>query len=133
LPLFLLDKIFFGAFRRRADATNTRDNSPSNVASIASAVRERLLVAKTPLVPDELSVSNNTSEEILEIRACRRKDGWTPPRVVRYQESYYRLETESSGAPPRPFLYTLRRLSAGVPGRSVLIYAPADAVVLTPR
>ena len=134
LPLFLLDKIFFGAFRRRApNVMNAKDGSSSNVASMASAIRERLLVAKTPLAPDELCISNNASEEILEIRSCRRKDGWTPPRVVRYQESYYRLEAESSGAAPRPFRYTLRRLPAGVPGRSVLTYAPEDAVVLTPR
>jgi hypothetical protein len=134
LPLFLLDKIFFGAFRRRgSDLTGANDRSPGNVASMASAVRERFLVAKTPLVPDELSVSNNASEEILEVRTCHRKEGWTPPRVVRYQDNYYRLETDSLGAGPRPFRYTLRRLSAGVPGRSVLLYAPEDAVVLAKR
>jgi hypothetical protein len=134
LPLFLIDKICFGAFRRGApDAMKANDGSPGSVASVASAVRERFLVAKLPLIPDELCVRSRASEEILEICACRKKDGWTPPRIVRYQDNYYRLEADSIGAAPRPFHYMLCRLSAGVPGRSVLIYAPEDAVVLTPR
>jgi hypothetical protein len=80
-------------------------------------------------VPDELCFTKNESGEILEIRACRRKQDWTPPRTVRYLDGYYRLEADSSAGGARPFLYRLRRLAAGVPGRTVLLYAPADAVI----
>ena len=78
---------------------------------------------------DELCFRKSALENILEIRASRRKQDWTPPRIVRYQDSYYRLEADSIGPPPRPFLYTLRRLPVGVPGRTVLLYAPFDVVI----
>lgn len=124
-PLFLLDKILFGAFRRqRPNDLNSAGNFSSNVSSYFGAIRERMLVARLPLVSDELFFRRSATEELLEIRACRRKADWTPPRVVRYQDSYYRLEECSRGAAPRPFHYMLRRLPAGVPGRSVLVYSP---------
>jgi len=65
----------------------------------------------------------------MEILASRRKPDWDPPRVVRVRESYYRLEACSKCAGPRPFRYTLRRLSSGVPGRKVLLYDPEQAVL----
>src|SRR6266566_9626061 len=65
-------------------------------------------------------------------RPGKRKAG-TPPRTVRYQDTYYRLEAASLGERPRPFHYTLRRLPVGVPGRTVLLYTPADAVIRQER
>lgn len=67
--------------------------------------------------------------EILEIHASRMKQDWTPPRIVRYDDAYYRLERFSRGVGSRPFVYHLRRLSAGVPGRTVLLYQPEEAVI----
>jgi hypothetical protein len=93
------------------------------------ALRERLLTASWSIVSDELYFKSDASEEILEIHTSRRKEGWTPPRVVRIRDSYYKLEADSFGLPPRPFRYMLRRLPAGVPGRTVLLYSPADAVI----
>jgi hypothetical protein len=78
-------------------------------------------------------VTRDGPEEILEIRACRRKPEWNPPRTVRYQDSYYRLEASADGTPPLSFRYTLRKLSAGVPGRTVLIYAPEETPVLAKK
>ncbi len=117
LPLFLLDKILFGAFR------------PGNVSSFVGAVRERMLVANLRDVHDELFFRTNGPEEILEIHACRRKQDWDPPRVVRVEDRYYRLESSTLGSGPRPFRYTLRRLAVGVPGRNVLLYSPAEALI----
>ena len=131
-PFFLLDKIFFSAFRRRETRPGNAA-SPSNLSSYLGAVRDRMMVAKLPMVSDELCFSKNASEEILEIRACRKKEDWTPPRVVRYQDSYYRLEECSRGAGPRPFRYLLRRLSAGVPGRTVILYSPPGALLSEKR
>jgi hypothetical protein len=104
-------------------------NTGGNVSSYAGAIRERIRTARLPEVPDELYFTKNESGEILEICASRRKQDWTPPRVVRYLDTYYRLESDSSTAGARPFRYRLRRLAAGVPGRTVLIYAPVDPVV----
>jgi hypothetical protein len=130
LPFFLLDKVLFGAFRRRGQGgMNATGSSSNNLSSYVGAIRERILTARLPLVSDELCFRTSASEEILEIHACRRKEDWTPPRVVRYQDSYYRLEASSLGAAPRPFRYVLRRLSAGVPGRAVLLYSPPDALI----
>jgi hypothetical protein len=124
-PLFLADKIVFGPFRRRKDGAG----AVSKVSSFAGAIGERVRTAGLSEVPDELCFTKNESGEILEIRACRRKQDWTPPRTVRYLDGYYRLEADSSAGGARPFLYRLRRLAAGVPGRTVLLYAPADAVI----
>jgi hypothetical protein len=96
-------------------------------------VRERVTVAMLPMVADELWFRKKGSEEILEIHSCRRKENWNPPRVVRYLDGYYRLETDSLGSAPRPFHYLLRRLPVGVPGRTVLVYSPPDAVIKEQR
>jgi hypothetical protein len=130
LPFFLLDKVVFGAFRRREqDGTNATARSSSNFSSYVGAIRERMIVTRLPLIPDELCFRRNASEEILEIHASRKMEDWTPPRVVRYLDNYYRLEASSLEAAPRPFRYVLRRLSAGVPGRTVLLYSPHDALI----
>ncbi|HXN22924.1 MAG TPA: hypothetical protein VOA41_09310 [Candidatus Dormibacteraeota bacterium] len=130
LPLFLLDKILFGAFRRRRpDDFDSTGNFSGNVSSFFGAIRERMLVANLRQVHDELFFRTNGSEQILEIRACRRKQDWNPPRVVRVDDRYYRLLNSSRGSGRRPFRYTLRRLAAGVPGRTVLLYSPADALI----
>jgi hypothetical protein len=134
LPFFLLDAVVFGPFRRRSTVLDNPTGSSSSNPSFVGAMRERMLVAGLRLVPDELRFKRGPSGEFLEIHACRRKDGWIPPRVVRYGDHYYRLEADLLGAtPPRPFRYTLRKLPAGVPGRSVLLYSPDDAVVTQQR
>ena len=77
-----------------------------------------------------LRFQKSGGEEILEILSSRRKQEWTPPRVVRYEQSYYRLESSGKVGGPRPFRYMLRRLSVGVPGRSVLLYSPMEVDVV---
>jgi len=52
---------------------------------------------------------------------------------VRVDDKYYRLEEFQRGKPPRPFVYVLRRLAAGVPGRNVLLYNSQSAVLTGPR
>jgi hypothetical protein len=74
-------------------------------------------------LPDEIFRSTDGADEILEIHSCRLKKEWSPPRVVRYRQTYYRLEGASIAHSSRPFRFTLRRLSAGVPSRSVLDYS----------
>jgi hypothetical protein len=124
LPLFLLDKMLVKIFLRRAPETADQLGVPRGDSSFLGAIRERILIARLPVVSDELFFRRSATEELLEIHACRRKEDWVPPRVVRYQNDYYRLEVCSRGTGPRPFRYTLRRLPAGVPGRTVLVYAP---------
>jgi hypothetical protein len=134
LPLFIMDKIFLKLSGRSEQSTaKAAGYSQGNLSSYTGAIREKAMLKRLPLVPDELFFTGNGAEEILEIRACRRKPEWNPPRTVRYLDNYYRLEAAVDGTPPRPFRYTLRKLSAGVPGRTVLIYAPEEAPVLAKK
>jgi len=133
-PLFLVDKVFLKLSGRSApSAVKAAGYTEGNISSYASAIREKAILKKLPQVPDELFISRDGSEEILEIRACLRKEDWNPPRTVRYQDMFYRLEAYIEGNPPRPFRYTLRKLSAGVMGRTVLVYAPEEAPVLAKK
>ena len=125
LPLFLAEKAYLQFVRGGNPLSAGADNfSQSHLTSGIRAVREKVLMAALPLVPDELQFTTEGSDEILRIHSCRVKTEWTPPRVVRHEDRYYQLEAFSERTAPRPFVYTLRRLSAGVPGRSVLIYSP---------
>jgi hypothetical protein len=133
-PLYLLEAIYSAIFRRGVpQPTGTVKFSQSHVSSYVGTVKERVVTASLSQVPDELCVSKNASDEILEIRAWRAKPDWTPPRVVRYEDRYYRLEENTRGSRPRPFVYKLRRLAAGVPGRTVLTYSPDEAPILASR
>jgi hypothetical protein len=125
LPLYLVEKVMAKIFR---GDTGSREGALANVsrnaASFGGAIKQKLISTTSAEVPDELSFTRNGEDEILEIRSSRSKEDWIPPKVVRIQDIYYRLEASKSGAVPRPFVYVLRRLSAGVPGRNVLLYQP---------
>ena len=126
LPLFIAGKIVEVVQSRQ----KPHDEAPSVVSSFFAAIREKLQERSQPEGPDELIATKNGHEEFLEIRASRRKPDWDPPRVVRMRDTYYRLENFTKTAPPRPFRYTLRKLTAGAPGRTVLLYTP-DSVLIT--
>ena len=129
LPLFVVDK-FVGMFIPRPKMDQ---EGPGVASSFFGAVSEKLLEKTQPAGADELISTTKGHNEFLEIRAARRKPDWDPPRVVRIQDTYYRLENFTKGPPPRPFRYILRRLTAGVPGRSVLLYDTEDALVSKPQ
>jgi hypothetical protein len=133
-PLFLLEKIVARITGNAGPSVaQAAGYSQRNLSSYVGAIKEKAILSRLEQVPDELVYVRNEAEEMLEIRASRRKADWTPPRTVRYQEAFYRLEGYSEGAAPRPFRYTLRKLSAGVMGRSVLVYSPEEAPVLAKR
>jgi len=132
LPLFILDKIFLKITGQGGPGiAQTAGYTESNVSSYVGAIREKVRVSTKGNIPDELCVTREGADEFLEIRACRSKPDWTPPRTVRYQDTFYRLEASSSGSGPRPFRYRLRRLSAGVMSRTVLTYTPEQEPVVS--
>jgi hypothetical protein len=133
LPFFLIDKTFSLLFGARAPKPLSEAGLANHLPSAAAGVRAEIAAAGLRSVSDELSIRRDGPDEILEICACRKKEGWDPPRTVRYQDAYYRLEAAALGKRPRPFRYILRRLPVGVPGRTVLLYAPTDAVILQER
>ena len=77
------------------------------------------------LEPDTLLTRSDDEGEILEIRALQPKEGWLPPKTVRFRGVYYRLfQTYEERVTSRCcFVYLLRRLSAGVPSWTVIDYS----------
>ncbi|MGC1935294.1 MAG: hypothetical protein WA681_09770, partial [Candidatus Acidiferrales bacterium] len=66
LPLFLCDKILFGAFRHRdAESLQETGSAGGNGSSFVSAIRERMLAAMLPEVRDEICSRMTESEETL--------------------------------------------------------------------
>jgi len=134
LPLFLTDKILRKlSGQSPPSAAKAAGYSQGNLSSYTGAIREKATFKRLPQVPDELFVTRDGTEEMLEIRACHRKEDWNPPRTVHFQDTFYRLEASNEGTPPRPFRYTLRKLSAGVMGRTVLVYSPEETPVLAKK
>ena len=124
-PLYLLDRLIFVVIHPRK--AHVGQTVSQNAASFAGAIRERAHQATHKESTDELFERKDGSGEFLDIHASRRKPDWDPPRTVRIGEGYYRLEKSWTTKGPRPFCYQLRRLPAGVPGRTVLIYqAPEE-------
>jgi hypothetical protein len=133
-PLYFVEKVYATVFRSRESKTPYAANfSQSHVSSYVGAIRDKVVTARSSHLPDELRFVQNASEEFLEIRAGQQKPEWTPPRTVRIEDRYFRLEECSRGPGPRPFVYKLRRLPKGVPGRTVLIYSPPEEPVKASR
>ncbi len=131
LPLAIVDatvRKISGASPHGEDSLRPPELKPT-FSSVGNAVKDRILASSAPAGADELRSMKSGDQEILEIRASRKKDGWDPPRVVRIEDKYYRLVEFKRSASPRPFVYVLHRLAAGVPGRNVLLYSPQDTVI----
>jgi hypothetical protein len=114
----------YGKFTHRPREGDAQ-HAPSGREQLRSFVEAAKNAAKTaclPELPDELMESADGRDSILEIHSSHAKAEWTPPRVVRIDSIYYRLESMAEGQRPRPFIYRLRRLAAGVPGRNVILY-----------
>lgn len=87
-----------------------------------SGVKKGVRALRLQKLDDECKEVVEGEELFLEIHASHAKSDWIPPRVVRAGELYFRLEQALSGEVRRPFVYRLRRLPAGVPGRTVIVY-----------
>ena len=127
LPFFLVDRIFFRPFRREAPTRDAGLGAASNIASYAGAITERVRTVGVSKSEDQLRVRKNGAEEFLEIYTWKRKIDWTPPRIVRVDQAYYRLEDCVRGTSSHPFCYVLRRLAAGVPSRTLLLYSAPES------
>ena len=134
LPLFVVDKVFLKLTGKGGPGiAQAAGYTETNLSSYVGAIREKARVIRSAVIPDELCVTREGADEFLEIRACRSKPDWTPPRTVLYLDTFYRLEESSRGPGARPFRYRLRRLSAGVMSRTVLVYAPEHEPVVSEK
>jgi hypothetical protein len=101
---------------------------PGLLATALEAFREGFRVKSLPLVADSLREERQEEDALLHVESCRPKYEWTPGRVIHYADRYYRMECTYEAQRPRPFGFRLRQLPAGVPGRSVIVYDPADVL-----
>jgi hypothetical protein len=102
------------------------DADPGAVSVLLHELRKRWQARRAPLVPDEVRETIGRDAAGLEVRSCRPKPDWTPGRLVSYADAYYRIVGSRMALRPRPFIFTLEKLAAGVPGRNVLRYTPED-------
>jgi hypothetical protein len=128
-PLFLLDKILarFTPGMRTERSADTQ----SSWSSFLSWILQRAALLTSPVLPDEVRYSADANGEVMSIRSSRPKSGWEPPRIIRCNDIYYRLDATSELSGSRRFVYVLRRLPAGVPGRTVITYSLDDSLIVT--
>ena len=125
LPLVFLDWCYGKATRRAPEGGDL--HAPSGkvqLRSFVSALKEKMLVKRFPQVDDQLLEFSGGSEEelVVEVHSSRPKPEWIPPKIIRIGDSYFRLENIETRKSGRPFIFRLRRLAAGVPGRAVIVY-----------
>jgi len=120
LPLAIVERVLFAI--RKPEEARVAERVKEKAKSIAESVRERIMVARLEDLEDELRFGSDNGEDVLEVWACRRKPDWEPPKTVRVDEQFYRLEESRVWTGPRPFQYRLRKVAAGVMGRTVLQY-----------
>jgi len=125
LPLGILDWFYGRATGRAPEGDRLHvPGGREQLRSFVKVVKARVAASRSAELADELVESAAAGEKFLEIRASREKSEWIAPKTVKIRDSYFRLEEAASGSSPRPFVYKLRKLSAGVPGRTVIVYVP---------
>ena len=90
------------------------------------AARKSVWRMAHPIVSDFTTLDDVRQDWQLKIEAVRQKRKWEAGKIVRFGERYFCVESCVQFAGPRPFVYLLRSLEAGVPSHSVLTYTPVE-------
>jgi len=80
-----------------------------------------------PRVPDLVQHCVGISYD-LSIASCRPKPAWNSMTTIEYSDEFYELYEQRTGAPPRPYLYQLRKLTPGRMIRGIHHYHPHEAL-----
>jgi hypothetical protein len=80
-----------------------------------------------PRVPDLVQHCEGISYDLC-IASCRPKPAWNRMTTIEYNDEFYELHEERTGAPPRPYLYQLRKLTPGRMIRGIHRYHPHEAL-----
>jgi len=129
LPLAFADWCYGKATARPAEGDALHmPSGREQLQSIVSIVKGKIIAARFQEVADELVELSEGGEAFLEIHSSRAKAEWIPPKTVRIGDVYFRLEQLAQGDVPRPFIFRLRRLAAGAPGRTVIVYESPTAI-----
>jgi hypothetical protein len=119
------------AFRNpeRFDPTAVLSSATPSESPLREAFRSMLPRRRPPLVADKLSALRDSGG--VRVSSCRPKPDWRPGRLIQIDDVFYRVESvarERSG--PRPYIFDLTQLEAGVPGRNVIRYQPDRPPIL---
>lgn len=129
LPLAFADWCYGKATGRPAEGDALHmPSGREQLQSIVSIVKGKIIAARFQEVADQLVELSEGGEAFLEIHSSRAKAEWIPPKTVRIGDVYFRLEQLAQGNVPRPFIFRLRRLAAGAPGRTVIVYESPTAI-----
>lgn len=77
-----------------------------------------------PLVPDQITNNISHAGWFLKIESCRMPRGWDVGRLLLYKDQYYRIASFSHAQSPRPYVFLLSSVPAGVRTRTVILYSP---------
>lgn len=88
--------------------------------------KQALWSAAHPAVADLVVLEDRNPQWQLKIESSRSKRDWETARLVHYDQRFFRIETVLNASGPRPFVYLLRALPAGVLGPRVINYPPPD-------
>lgn len=88
--------------------------------------KQALWTAAHPAVADLVVLEDGNPKWQLKIESSRSKRDWETTRIVQYNQRFFRIESVLRAGGPRPFVYLLRALPAGVPGPRVINYPPPD-------
>ena len=121
----------------RSVAAATTGETPGTLLLVAPDrlllfVRRKLAPAPLPMISDLVTRDDSRADWQLRIAACRAKRDWDVGRLLRYEERFYRIQSCLQEGGPRPFVFLLSALAAGVPSRSVIIYSPEAPVPVSP-
>lgn len=106
---------------------------PGLGAIALGALKDGMKIKVTPLVADSVRRDMEGPDVFLHIESCRPKEGWTIGRTLKYEDCFYRIEKSYETQGPRPWGHTLRLLSMGVMGRSVILYDPNEILIQAAR
>jgi hypothetical protein len=81
-----------------------------------------------PRVPDEVKRVTDTPDVDLIIASCRPKKEWHKLTSVAYQDEFFEIMDLQEGAPPRIFIYVLRKSPQGRVLRGIYQYHPDEAL-----
>lgn len=90
--------------------------------------KDRLWNPTPIIIPDLVTQDDSRQDWQLKVQACRSKREWDLGRLLLYKDRYYRIESCSLEGGPRPYVFLLRSLAAGVKSRSVILYSPEPAL-----
>ena len=114
--------LLFEGFGRVFAAVMMDEAHGTAVLGIYLFIRDAFANAEPP-IPDEVIEEVSNDGWKLRIESCRPRRDWKIGRRLFYKDRYYRIVGFSMKKGPRPYIFTLENLPAGVKTCSVILYS----------